>query len=331
MVTALRRDELLLLERDPQGRVARVRWVGAPGGDATAPRIAGPAQEAVRFGGPSGSVTGTLLWPEGAGPFPAVLLVAGSGPTSRDNVYLRAREFVRLGVAPLTLDRRGVGETEGDYFTATLEDAAGDAAAGLAYLQSRLNVEASRVGLAGHSQGVWVASLAAARAARPPAWLILTSGGPVHPAEQEAWRAAAAFMRRKWEFAFTGADWPGYLAAARAAMGVPWAGVVRPLLVADSAAWAFMRSTRDFDPLGAAAALTMPVLVLFGDADDQQPVERARERWLEAFGRSGHTEHEIVTLPGAGHSLWFGGGSPTPLFSAPTEAIRRWLLPRLNR
>lgn len=341
IVEAVRRDETLTLERGSGGAVIGIRWSGSNAPASRARRVAGPRQANVGFDGPAGHIAGTLFLPDGAGPHPAVVLVGGSGPTGRDANVLRAREFLGLGHAVLMWDKRGVGETDGSYMTAGFDDLAADAASALEFIRTRPEIDASRVGMTGHSQGGWIAPLAAVRAGVPPAWLVITSGGPIPPAEQEAWRAATqtraaggsdaeaqaaeAFMRRKWQYAFIGDDWDGYLAEARRARGAGWGEIVDPILVEDTLAWAFMRSLRGFEPMAAPARLTMPVLVLFGDRDDQQPEDRSRTAWEEAFRRSRNARHRIVTIPGATHALWLGDGNPRPLDSTPTEMIGRWL------
>jgi pimeloyl-ACP methyl ester carboxylesterase len=341
IVQSLRRDETLTLERSASGSVTGIRWSGSNAPAGRARPTGGPRQLAVGFEGPAGHIAGTLFLPEGAGPHPAVVLVGGSGPTSKDANALRARQFLKLGLAVLTWDKRGVGETAGSYLAAGFSDLADDAASALAFLRRRPEIDASRVGMTGHSQGGWIAPLAAVGAGTPPAWLIITSGGPIAPAEQEAWRAATqaraggvsdagadaaeAFMRRKWRYAFDGEDWDGYLADAVRARGAPWGEIVDPIFVQDPLAWAFFRSLRDFDPMDAAARLTMPVLVVLGDRDDEQPVERSRAAWEEAFRRSGNADHRIVTIPGGTHALWLGEGNPRPIDPRPTELIGRWL------
>jgi pimeloyl-ACP methyl ester carboxylesterase len=132
-------------------------------------------------------------------------------------------------------------------------------------------------------------------------------------------------MRRKWAFAFTGDDWDGYIAAAMEARTAPWGAIVDPLFSPDSLGWAFMRSLRDFEPIASASRLSLPVLVVFGELDDEQPVERSRAAWEAAFRESGNERHRIVTIPGATHSLWFGAGNPRPIVGEPTELIGAWL------
>ena len=113
-------------------------------------------------------LSGTLTVPKGDGPFPAVALVSGSGPSLRDQVVAGHRPFLVLadrltrgGVAVLRYDDRGVGESTGDYANATSEDFALDARGAVAFLKGIEHISSDGVGLVGHSEGGLIAPLAA--------------------------------------------------------------------------------------------------------------------------------------------------------------------------
>ena len=103
-------------------------------------------EEEVTFKNDSASITlaATLTIPEGKGPFPAVVLITGSGPQDRDETLLGHKPFLvladhltRKGIAVLRADDRGVAKSGGDFAKATSADFATDAEAGLAYLKTR--------------------------------------------------------------------------------------------------------------------------------------------------------------------------------------------------
>ncbi|MBC9913029.1 alpha/beta hydrolase family protein [Chitinophaga varians] len=115
------------------------------------------------------SLAGTLSLPAGRGPFPAAVLVSGSGPSDRNETVFTHRFFLvladyltRQGIAVLRVDDRGVGKSTGDYESATNEDQADDALAGVRYLQSRKEINPRAIGLIGHSLGGEIAPIAAA-------------------------------------------------------------------------------------------------------------------------------------------------------------------------
>ncbi len=122
----------------------------------------------------SGDVTlaGTLSLPEGPGPFPAVLFVTGSGPQDRDEALYGHKPFlvisdalVKAGFATLRLDDRGVGGSSGDFDRASYDDFAADVMAGLEHLATRPEIDASKMGLLGHSEGGYIAPLAISQGA----------------------------------------------------------------------------------------------------------------------------------------------------------------------
>ena len=89
-------------------------------------------------------LAGTFSVPNGEGPFPAVLLIAASGPEARDEnadghlvFVVLADHLLRQGVAVLRYDKRGVGASTGDFDKATFDDLVSDAAAAFRYLKSR--------------------------------------------------------------------------------------------------------------------------------------------------------------------------------------------------
>jgi len=124
-------------------------------------------------------LAGTLTKPHGTGPFPAVLLIAGSGPNTRNEevaghkIFLvLADSLTRRGLAVLRVDKRGVGLSKGDYAHATTEDFVSDALAAVAYLRGRPDIAARHIGLIGHSEGAVIAPETAVRS-RDVAFLIL--------------------------------------------------------------------------------------------------------------------------------------------------------------
>ncbi len=172
----------------PDGRVAAL--FVTPGAPATPPDYSAPAgapyrAEEVTVRTPSGvALAGTLTLPAGAaGRVPAVLLLTGSGPQDRDESVLAlpgwrpfrqvADTLGRRGIAVLRLDDRGVGGSGGSAAATTLAESAEDARAALAFLRARPEVDPARVGIVGHSEGGYVASMAAVDdrgAARARSW-----------------------------------------------------------------------------------------------------------------------------------------------------------------
>ena len=127
-------------------------------------------------------IAGTLTLPEGPGPFPAVLLLSGSGAQNRDEALMGHKPFfvladylTRQGIAVLRVDDRGIGGSTGSLFAADLEDNTSDALVGVQFLRSRQEIAAKKIGLIGHSEGALVAPMAATRSP-DVAFLVLLAG-----------------------------------------------------------------------------------------------------------------------------------------------------------
>ena len=106
------------------------------------------------------TLAGTLTKPKGNGPFPAAVLLSGTGPQDRDETIAGHKPFwvladylTRQGIAVLRFDDRGVGNSEGNYGLASTFDFGEDAAAGAAFLATRREINPKKIGLIGHSEG----------------------------------------------------------------------------------------------------------------------------------------------------------------------------------
>ncbi len=159
-------------------------------------------EENLTFDNPDAGIqlAGTLTLPEGNGPFPAAILIGGSGPQNRNEELLGHKPFLvladhltREGIAVLRYDDRGIGGSAGDFATATSEDFAADATAALDYLQSRPEVDGSRIGLIGHSEGALIAPIVAAE--RPDLGYIVLMAGPGVTGAEIIYEQAALIAR----------------------------------------------------------------------------------------------------------------------------------------
>ena len=124
------------------------------------------AAEEVTYRNGDVTLAGTLTVPEGTAPFPAAILITGSGAQNRDEELLGHRPFLvladhltRRGIAVLRVDDRGVGGSSGSVAQSTSRDFATDVVAGVGFLRSDARIR--EVGVIGHSEGGLVGPLAA--------------------------------------------------------------------------------------------------------------------------------------------------------------------------
>jgi len=141
-------------------------------------------QEEVCFENKAAQVTlaGTLTLPQGKGPFPAIILVAGMGPNDRDYGMLGHKLFLVIadyltqrGVAVLRFDKRGVGKSTGIYNgSLTSQDFADDVKAAIDYLKTRADIDLQKIGLVGHSEGGMIVQMVAAQS-KDVAFIVLVA------------------------------------------------------------------------------------------------------------------------------------------------------------
>jgi pimeloyl-ACP methyl ester carboxylesterase len=134
-------------------------------------------------------LSATLTKPKGVGRHPVVVLISGSGPQDRDETILSHKPFwviadhlSRLGIAVLRYDERGVAKSTGEYATATTSDFALDVESIVDFLKKHESIDASKIGLIGHSEGGIVAPMVAAR--RNDIAAIVMLAGPGVPGKQ---------------------------------------------------------------------------------------------------------------------------------------------------
>lgn len=133
-------------------------------------------------------LAGLLFVPAGEGPYPAAVIIHGSGTSRRDNGwYLTLTKFLQEnGVVVLLPDKRGSEKSGGDWQTASFEDLATDTLAAIEYLRRQDTVELTTLGVVGMSQGGWIAPIVATRSA-DVGFVVNMVGSAVTPDEQFAY------------------------------------------------------------------------------------------------------------------------------------------------
>ncbi|HEV2688071.1 MAG TPA: alpha/beta fold hydrolase [Bryobacteraceae bacterium] len=310
---------------------------------ATAPSI---REEQVQFRNGDVTLAGTLFIPTKPGRYPAVVLFHGSGPQAR--YPERARWFAEQGMAALTYDKRGMGESTGDFRKVSFLELSSDGIAGVELLKSRTDIDPKRIGVWGLSQGGWLGPLAASQS-NDVAFVIAVSGPGVSPGEQMVYyyacelraqgvpeaqiEEASALRRDVWSYVSTGARFDEAKKEVARARSRPWYKQVAAQrdTIFDSfqnastlknRAW--FKSEVNYDPVLALRKLTVPALFFFGDADQLVPVPKSVDVIRRTLTESGHRDFTIQVFPGADHvmNLASENGQEIPAYR---ETMKSWL------
>ena len=281
-------------------------------------------------------IAGTLLVPAGEGPFPLVVAQPGSSWQTRYNEYgvFPALMLVASGTAALIYDKRGFGESGGERLV-SFRQTARDLAAGVDALRSRFDIDPTRVGAFGLSQGGWIAPLAATMTDGIH-FLVLVGAAGTSPARQEIQRARAVlraegyppeeveaigrFQELAFHYGATGEGWEAYLEARSAAEGKGWLDKVWSPTEPGPDYWLWGRLNGSYNPLAALLELDVPLLAVWGEYDTNVLPDVHRSIFEVVLDYTDHADHTLLVVPGADHTLeipdpdaWPAGAAPAAL------------------
>lgn len=304
-------------------------------------------------------LAGTLVLPGEPGRHPGIVLFHGSGPQGRD--LFTARWFAKQGVAALAYDKRGVGESSGNFRAVPFMDLCGDGLAALAYLKSRRDIDAKQIGVWGLSQGGWLGPLAASRSS-DVAFVIAVSGPAVSPGDQMIFyyanelrsagvpesdvRQASVLRRKVWSYLSTGNGYEDVNAEMDRARTKPWYSKVKaqqdslldrlqtPAEVKspDNPYKRWFKQEMNYDPVPALQALHVPALFLFGDQDRLVNVSETVAVLNRVLAQSHNRDFTIRVFPHVEHDMHLMTG-PDAYATAPEylRTMQEWLAARLHK
>jgi pimeloyl-ACP methyl ester carboxylesterase len=306
-------------------------------------------EEEISFaaGSEKGTLAGTLTLPQGNGPFPAAILVGGSGPNDRDETIAGHKPFLlladfltRKGIAVLRYDKRGIAQSTGNFSGATIDDFTSDLQAAVAFAKSRKEVDAKRIGAIGHSEGGILAALAATGSSDLH-WLVLL-GTPATTGERTLLRQSELVSRagglseeqiaRSLQFdrkAYQAVKEEKDLAAlqrrlqtlvAQSGLGesMPPEALQTQIRLMTSP---WFQQFLTFDPEPVLEQLTLPVLALSGDLDLQVDSVENVPLLRQAYEASGNKDFTVIEIEGVNHLFQKAQSGSPALYGAIEETI----------
>jgi len=313
--------------------------------------------EEIRFHNGDVELAGTLIKPVGAGPHPAIVWTHGSGPQTRKTISYagRAHLVAQHGIAALIYDKRGVGDSGGDWRSTTLRQLAEDSAFAVRALAKRPDINAKQIGVGGMSQGGWISPLAASIES-DVAFVLVGSAAGITPQEQNNFSienllrrrgvpadqvSRVMAVRRSYDhFWRTGKDRQKVeqrlLAARKEFDNEPWfqdAALPLPPLEPGDAVW-----KRDYmlvEPASVWGEVKTPVLAMWGELDAHVPAQKSREIIGGVLQQGGNPDVTLKIFPNAGHGISLFQGEDAPwdwprLAPGYHELIVEWLTARVD-
>ena len=289
---------------------------------------------------PSGDLAleGTLN-ASGLLPGPAALLISGSGPIDRNsnakrlpiNVMGRiATNLAANGITSLRYDKRGVGESDGDYLSTGFYDNISDARAALTALRARPEVDADQVVVIGHSEGALIASALAAD--EQLGGVALLAGAATNGKGVLRWQARqiAATLPRpvKLLTKLLRQDLVRTQTKRLDRIESSTDDVIRIQFVKLNATW--FREFMSFEPLAALGEAAVPVLAITGTKDIQvNPADIALMEHAVPTPFTGHLVDDVTHLlraePGTASVRTYKKQARQPLDERVTELLADWV------
>ncbi|HKR13987.1 MAG TPA: alpha/beta hydrolase [Pyrinomonadaceae bacterium] len=333
--------------RNDSGSVTSLIFRQPNSPDLTLAKVERYRQEQVRFHNGKVTLTGTLLLPSNSGRHPAIIFHEGSGDWTRDDTWFSRPVdlFLKHGIAVLLYDKRGVGNSTGDWHTSSYTDLAGDLLAGVRLLKSRRDINSRQIGVRGFSQGGWIASLAAARS-RDVAFIVYISASGAGTIEEQDTEtllagmsadafseveieAAREFVKLTYEAPHSREAWQRLQTALPNARNQKWFSRTIGGLPKDSWVWEQRRLNAGYDPALTFRRVRCPVLIVYGERDNPA---KGIARIEQALTEAGNKDYTVRVFPGADHDLDTGQPGDGKMVWAEgfLELLTSWTLQRVT-
>jgi pimeloyl-ACP methyl ester carboxylesterase len=275
----------------------------------------------------------------GSLPGPAVLLISGSGPVDRNSNAKRlpidvmgqiAAHLAGHGITSLRYDKRGVGQSDGDYLSTGFNDNISDARAALTALRARPEVDADQVVVVGHSEGALIASVLAAD--EQLAGVALLAGAATNGKDVLRWQAqqVAATLPKpvKLLMKLFRQDLVRMQTKRLARIESSTDDAIRIQFVKLNAKW--FREFMSFEPVAALRQAAVPVLAITGTKDIQvNPADVALMDQVVQTPFTGHlvddVTHLLRTEPGTASVRTYKKQARQPLDERVTELLTDWM------
>jgi dipeptidyl aminopeptidase/acylaminoacyl peptidase len=266
--------------------------------DYSAPPGASYTAENVTVPTPRGyTLAGTLTLPKGASaahPVGAIVTISGTGPQDRDE-YLGLKGYrpfrqiadslAQHGIASLRMDDRGVGKSGGTFKGTTHYEFAEDARAGLAYLRTRPEIDTTRLGLVGHSEGAIDAPIVATK--EPSLKALVLLAGNARPLRGTLQFQLENAIRH--DTTHTAAQRDSALA------------MVSQNIDAITAKDPYMAGMANYNPTATAHQVKTPAILILTGQYDQQADPTQVPEWIAAFKAAGNQDVSGHVVPDVNH------------------------------
>lgn len=281
-------------------------------------------EERLEFTSNKDTLVGYLRKPQNVQTYPVIVVLHSASHGHHDSELYNHLEthMNAIGVGVFTYDRRGSGESTGDFNTASLETLSQDALNAIELLKTRSDVEINKIGLFGISQGGWLGPLAYSISSQDISFMILLSSSGVSPARQMEYSAVTTLTMNNYSYEIiekakhlrniTNEYYRGNRDRQKTQdeidkyreedwfsdVYLPWRGN----LPEDVSVTKWIHEM-DFNPREYFKKVKIPIALFYGATDRWVPIEESIEIWKDVFEKNGNSNFEIHRINNAGHMM----------------------------
>ncbi len=313
-------DEQIIFDFDKRDSVKGLWWKVPGKKSLYAEKKLSPSVKKVEFRSGEIVLFGELYLPQTRGPHPLIINVHGSGKQTRHlgpwNTF-----SLKYEIAVLCYDKRGAGESTGDFSTAGYTDFANDVLAAIEFAKLQPEIDTSKIGLHGSSEGGWVASIAASKSLDLDFMIVRVGSGVsgsdtyMHEVKNELkekdltddeYIKAVRFERTIQDLAGDNAPLSNindYIHSFK--ISNSW----YPKAFGDYNGmspeyYEKLKKSGPIDPINYLRKVSdIPVLWFLAEKDENVPYELSKPRLKDALDEAGNKYFELITIPGANHSF----------------------------
>jgi len=304
-----------------EGEVQGIWWDTEENSPDFAKKVSNYSIENIEFQSGDIIISGELRLPTSPGPHPVIINVHGSGKVTRHmgpwNTF-----FLKYGIGVLSYDKRGSGQSSGDFEMSGYKDFAKDVLAAITYLKQNPSIDTTKIGLHASSEGGWVSSIAASKNEHDLAFMIVRAGSGVSGSQTYLYEVKNELQ----EYDLNNTE---YLDALHFEQRIQ--NMAAKQLMLDSVnsyidekrneTW-FKKVYKDWDGIGSKRWIQMqkmgpidpvkylrnvsntPVLWFLAMEDKNVPYEKSKSRIKQALTEAKNTDFEIVSFPRANHAFF---------------------------
>jgi len=311
-------------DMNSRGEVGGLTWSESGSRAVKAKKVNPYRKETIAFRNGDATLTGELLLPATKKRHPAIILAGQGYYLSNKSLGFYRYFFLRQGLAVLTLGERKVNGKNVDYTRTSFEERARDLLAGVAALKTRADLNPKRIGLYGDSQTAWITPLAATLST-DVAFLIHRVSSALPQQENVFFEiendmrrnglsendiAQAKTLRRQFNNAIlTNTGWEALKTEIEKSKNESWFGYARlgwfssVKTPPDDATLKEFRGTFIYDPVPVLERVTVPVLAMNGELDENVPTKSSVPMMEQALRKAGNKDFTVIVFPKAGHNF----------------------------